>query len=110
MQPADWSSADPRGTAPVHLTSEVVIERHGSEEVGARVVEAIGDNKAVLLANHGVQAVGVDVEDAFKVAATVEYTADLYLRALAIGQPKAMAKTELDKVAKIFLTYGQPPK
>lgn len=81
---------------------------YGSEEVGGRVVEAIGDNKAVLLANHGVQAVGLDVEDAFKVAATVEYNADLYLRALAIGTPQAMAKDELDKVAGILRSYGQP--
>ena len=35
---------------------------YGSEEVGERVIAAIGDNKAVLLANHGVQAVGVDVD------------------------------------------------
>ncbi len=81
---------------------------YGSEEVGERVVEAIGENKAVLLANHGVQALGVDVEDACKVAETVEYTADLYLRALSLGTPRAMDPKELDKVAEIFKSYGQP--
>lgn len=46
-----------------------------SEELGSGAVETMGDSRAVLLANHGVVAVGATVAEALSVAEAVEHQA-----------------------------------
>jgi L-fuculose-phosphate aldolase len=79
---------------------------YGTPQLGDRVVEVIGDNKAVLLANHGALAAGADIEEAAVVAETVEYVADLYLRAGQVGKPEALSPEEIDRLAARFASYG----
>ena len=80
---------------------------YGTAEMGDRVIEVIGQNKAVLLANHGVLAGGADVLDAAWVAQAVEYVAQLYLKATSIGRPRTLAHDEIQRLQKRFETYGQ---
>ena len=53
----------------------------GTREIGEEAAKALGQEfKAVLLAKHGVIAVGTTLEDTFFVAETVEYVASIYCR------------------------------
>ncbi len=44
------------------------------------------------------------------VAQSVEYTAELLWRALCIGTPTVLSDEEMARVAKKFVSYGQPHK
>jgi L-fuculose-phosphate aldolase len=57
----------------------------GTEDLGANVVDALGDRAGVLLANHGNLCVGVDLPAALHVALTMEATARVYVESLRTG-------------------------
>ena len=60
----------------------------GSMELAKNCVEAIGEKGySCLLANHGAVCVGVDMDNAFRVASVLEMTAHIYQLARAIGKP-----------------------
>jgi L-fuculose-phosphate aldolase len=80
---------------------------YGLEALARGCVEALGADGAVLLANHGVLAVGSALPDAMVVAEAVEYTAELYWRARQLGTPAVLPDEELDRVAAAFRSYGQ---
>ena len=82
---------------------------YGSQELAARCVATLGGDRAVLLANHGVVALGADLRRAQAVAEAVEFTAELYWRARAIGTPRVLPAEEIARVAAAFASYGQPP-
>jgi L-fuculose-phosphate aldolase len=82
--------------------------RYGTEELGANCVAALADGNAVLLANHGVLAVGPTPSRALTVAEAVEYTAELCWRARALGTPHILDEAEMTRVIEAFVTYGQP--
>jgi L-fuculose-phosphate aldolase len=80
----------------------------GSRELAGKVVEALGESNAVLLANHGMVGVGVDLEEAFNVCQIVEKAAQIYLWASLAGTPVALSRSEVVKLRKDYLTvYGQ---
>lgn len=79
----------------------------GSPELAANVVETIGDFNAVLLANHGLVAVGEDIKNAFNVAEEIELVARIYYQAKSIGQPVLVNDEEMLKVIEKFSSYGQ---
>lgn len=83
---------------------------YGTPELAATVVETLTDHdvRACLLANHGVVAIGDDLDDAFEVARAVESTAALAGRASAVGDPVALTGTQIEAAAEQFATYGQP--
>jgi L-fuculose-phosphate aldolase len=83
---------------------------YGSKELGESCVSTLGDRNAVLLQNHGVIAVGSTAAKALNVAQNVEYTAELLWRALCIGTPTVLSDEEMARVAKKFVSYGQPHK
>jgi L-fuculose-phosphate aldolase len=83
---------------------------YGSEALARGCVAVLGQDRAVLLANHGVLAVGATLQAAMVVAEAVEYTAELYWRARQVGAPVVLADEELDRVALAFRNYGQPGK
>jgi L-fuculose-phosphate aldolase len=80
---------------------------YGTAEMGDRVVEVIGENKAVLLANHGVLAVGRDPAEAAWVAEAVEYVAVVFLQARAVGSPIELPAKEIENLKQRFAGYGQ---
>ena len=79
----------------------------GSPELAANVVEGIGDFNAVLLANHGLVAVGEDIRTAFNVAEEIELVSRIYYQAKSIGQPVLVGDEEMQKVIEKFSSYGQ---
>ncbi|MFB6106945.1 MAG: class II aldolase/adducin family protein [Halobacteriaceae archaeon] len=83
-------------------------ERPGSKELGALAAETMGeDHQAVLLANHGVLAVGESLDAAFEVAETVEYCARIHHQALAVGDPAVLPEDVVDGLIEKFDSYGQ---
>ncbi|MBV9823571.1 MAG: class II aldolase/adducin family protein [Actinobacteria bacterium] len=82
--------------------------RYGTAELAEACVAALGSGFAVLLANHGVVAVGADLAAAMQVAEAVEYTAELAWRARQAGQPRVLDAAQLAAARQAFGGYGQP--
>lgn len=79
----------------------------GSEELARITAEAIGEDNAVLLQNHGLVAVGPTLAAAFACAEQIEFVARLYHQARAIGQPVILPPKEMVRVRAAFRAYGQ---
>lgn len=71
-------------------------------EFGEAVVKTLGDTHALLLGHHGLIASGSDGAYAYNVASVVEFCADLYLSAQALGEPRALSVEESADTAGIF--------
>lgn len=84
-------------------------ETYGTEALASAAVEALtaADATACLLANHGLLALGEDLESALETAVNVEYTAQIYCQARAIGEPVELSAGEMEAVAEKFEGYGQ---
>jgi L-fuculose-phosphate aldolase len=81
---------------------------YGTGELADACVAALGGGRAVLLANHGVVAVGAGLERALLAAEAVEEVAELCWRARCLGSPVVLPDEEMDRVARAFERYGQP--
>jgi L-fuculose-phosphate aldolase len=81
----------------------------GTEELSRHAVEALAARRACLLANHGMIALGADLDGAFKLALEVETLAEMYWRALQIGEPTLLDDEEMARVLEKFVTYGRQP-
>ncbi|MDY0189818.1 MAG: L-fuculose-phosphate aldolase [Desulfuromonas sp.] len=79
----------------------------GSKELAVNVAEHIGTYNALLLANHGLVAIGADMQHAFNVAEEIELVARIYYQAKSIGQPVLVDAEEMQRVGAKFATYGQ---
>jgi len=80
---------------------------YGSEELADNVCTTIGLSNAVLLANHGLIAVGKDLKTAFVIAEEIELVARIYYQARAVGEPVILPDEEMERVIAKFTTYGQ---
>lgn len=79
----------------------------GTRELAENAYEAMIDRYAVLLANHGILAGTYSLSNAFNIIEEVEYCAQIYYMARAIGNPVILNPTEMDIMKKKFQTYGQ---
>ena len=79
----------------------------GTEALSRHAVAALRDRRACLLANHGMIALGADLESALALAVEVETLAAMYWRALQVGKPKLLGRAEMKRVIEKFRTYGQ---
>jgi len=79
----------------------------GSDELAANVADAIGEHNAVLLANHGLAAIGPNLATAFEVAEEIELVARIYYQARSIGEPVILPGDEMSRVIEKFAVYGQ---
>ena len=80
----------------------------GSPELAANAVRALEGRKAVLLANHGVIALGASLAGAHTIVAEVENLAGQYLDLLASGlQPVILDEAEMARVSAKFAGYGK---
>ena len=76
--------------------------------VAERVPEALGGDRAILLPNHGVYAVGETVDAAFVAAQIVEESARVAWLARSLGTPRQLPQTEIDRLHEfIHHRYGQ---
>ncbi len=79
----------------------------GTPELARNISESIGQCNALLLANHGLVAIGANLATAFAVAEEIEMVARIYYQAKCIGEPVTLPREEMDKVIQKFTTYGQ---
>ena len=79
----------------------------GTPELAGIVAEHIQDYNALLLANHGLVAVGSSIDTAFAIAEEIEFVARIYYQTKSIGNPVILPEEEMDTVLEKFKTYGQ---
>ena len=80
---------------------------YGTKELAENAYEAMIDRKAVLLANHGLLAGGMNLAEAFNITEEIEYCAELYYRTKCIGNPVILPEDEMKLMIEKFKTYGQ---
>jgi L-fuculose-phosphate aldolase len=82
----------------------------GSQELAGNVLAAIEGRSGVLLANHGAITYGPSIEAAYDRALYLEWVAEVWLRAHALGPaftPRILGEAEMAEVhAKIQGSYG----
>lgn len=79
----------------------------GTEKLSRHAIAALKDRRACLLANHGMIALGDDLDRALDLAVEVETLAQQYWRALQIGDPILLDDAEMARVMEKFKTYGK---
>jgi len=81
----------------------------GTQDLSDRVVEALAGRKACLIANHGMIAIADGLDQAVAVAGEIETLAELYTRALQLGEPILLTREELEAAEQQFrnLRYGE---
>jgi len=79
----------------------------GTQALADRVVAAMDGRRACLLANHGMIAGGASLAEALALAVEVETLAEMYWRALQLGEPALLSVREMEKVLVRFRSYGQ---
>ncbi|CBH20518.1 L-fuculose phosphate aldolase [Acetoanaerobium sticklandii] len=78
---------------------------YGSDELAKKALETIGDSNAVLLANHGLIALGEDVDRAFSTAEHLEFVSEVYYLTKTLGTPNILSDENMDEVMKKFGTF-----
>lgn len=79
----------------------------GTQALAEVAVRFCGGSKAVLLANHGLVTYGGSLADAFELAVTLEYVAQLQYRARCAGSPNVLDDEQVDAAIERFRSYGQ---
>ena len=79
----------------------------GTKELSDNILEAIRDRKACLLSNHGLVAVGKDLNEAFNIAEEVEHLSRLFIEAKKIGEPLLLSDKQMTEVLNRFNSYGR---
>jgi L-fuculose-phosphate aldolase len=79
----------------------------GSEALSAAVGAAFAERSACLLANHGLVAGGATLAQALKVAVEIESLCEVYLKALAVGEPVLLTREQMAEVQQRFGRYGK---
>ncbi|MGQ3283238.1 class II aldolase/adducin family protein [Bosea sp. (in: a-proteobacteria)] len=80
----------------------------GTPELAENAVRALEGRKAVLLANHGVIALGASLAGAHQIVAEIENLAGQYLDILAAGlEPVILDAAEMARVSAKFADYGK---
>lgn len=80
----------------------------GTQALADAAVLALDGRRACLLANHGMIALGPDLDRTLAIAIEVETLAEIYWRTLQIGEPRLLDRAEMSRVIERFASYGQP--
>jgi len=80
----------------------------GTQALSEAVAGAMQQRDACLLANHGLVAAGPTLSKAMKVVLEVESLCEVYLKALAVGEPQLLNQAQMAEVIEKFKAYGQP--
>ncbi len=79
----------------------------GTEALSMAVAGAFAQRDACLMANHGLVAGGATLAQAMKVLQEVESLCEVYLKALAVGEPALLSAAEMAAVVEKFSHYGK---
>lgn len=80
----------------------------GTEALSQAVASAMAARDACLLAHHGLVTAGPTLARAMKVMQEVEALCEVYLKALAVGEPPLLDEAQMAEVIEKFRHYGQP--
>ncbi|WP_274627330.1 class II aldolase/adducin family protein [Arvimicrobium flavum] len=80
--------------------------RYGTQELSDVALKALDGRNGCLLANHGMIAVGPNLEKAMWLAVELETIARQYYHSLLIGGPVLLSEAEIAETMKGFATYG----
>lgn len=78
----------------------------GSQGLSDAALSALEGRRACLLANHGMIALGRDLDQALAIAVEVETLCEQYWRALQAGEPKLLSADQMAEVMEQFKGYG----
>ena len=84
--------------------------RYGTKELSENALAALKDRNGCLLANHGMIAVGSNLDKAMWLATELETLAKQYYLSLQIGGPKLLPDQEIGEVVAAFKGYGLQDK
>ena len=79
---------------------------YGTQELSTHALEAMAGRNACLLAHHGMITVGATLKSALALSVEAETLAEMYWRALQLGEPPLLADDEMDRVVARFADYG----
>ena len=79
----------------------------GTQALSDNVLGALAGRSACLMANHGLIAIGAALDAALALAVEVETLAEMYWRALQVGEPVLLSHEEMQVVLGKFATYGK---
>ncbi len=79
----------------------------GTEALSNAVGSAMAQVNACLLGNHGLVAGGSTLPNAMKVLQEVESLCEVYLKALAVGEPAVLSREQMADVLAKFAAYGK---
>jgi L-fuculose-phosphate aldolase len=80
----------------------------GEPALSEHALEALHGRKACLLANHGMIALGANLEDALSVAQEVEFLCEVYWRALSAGEPHMLSTQQMHEVRAKLAGQSKP--
>ncbi len=80
--------------------------RYGTKELSDLALKALEGRNGCLLANHGMLALGANLEKAMWLAAELETLARQYYLSLALGDPFILTDEQIAETARGFATYG----
>ncbi len=78
----------------------------GTQQLSDHARRALAGRRACLLAHHGMIAVGDSLQAALALAVEVETLAEMYWRAMQIGEPDVLSVQEMETVLERFAAYG----
>ncbi len=79
----------------------------GTQALSDQAVQALRGRKACLLANHGMVALGRDLDEALALAVEVESLSEMYWRACQLGAPQILSDAQMEEVIDRFRHYGR---
>ena len=77
----------------------------GGIELAKEAVKALGNNNAVILANHGAVCVGKDLEKTFVACDVLEKTAQIYIFAKLLGKVNLLPDDDIKKLQELTADY-----
>jgi L-fuculose-phosphate aldolase len=78
----------------------------GTSALAGNVVASIGEEKAVLMENHGLVTVGGSLREAFMLAEAVEFASKVFAHARSLGSPRLLDGEEIGEVVNALQHYG----
>jgi len=86
--------------------------RYGTKELSYFALKALEGRSGCILANHGMIALGANLDKAMWLAVELETIARQYYLSLVLGNPVILSDEQIEETARGFSTYGlqDPPK
>ncbi len=79
----------------------------GTEALSMHALAALDGRKACLLGNHGLIALGRDLDEALAIAIEIESLCEQYLLARQVGKPALLSEAQMRDVIDKFQGYGR---